>query len=95
MGAPEACPRCGAVRGGVPEPRQPLEALYEEVARIREIAERQDSERELAERQQAERETIARLTREVQMLRETVALLRGTTHRAAVSRPQRLRSPAA
>jgi hypothetical protein len=85
MGAPEACPHCGAVRGGVPEPRQPLEALYDEVARIREIA----------ERQQAERETIARLTREVQMLRETVALLRGTTHRAAAARPQRLRSPAA
>lgn len=94
MGAPESGPRCGAVRGsaadrsaGMPVPgqRRPLEALYEEVARIREIAERQESERE----------TIARLTREVQMLRETVARLRGTTHQGPATHPQRLRSPAA
>jgi hypothetical protein len=98
MGAgPEPCPHCGAMRdggvrgsgvcgGGVPERRRPLDALYDEVARIREIAERQESERE----------TIARLTHEVQMLRETVARLRGTSHRAAAAvRTQRLRTPAA
>ena len=84
MGAPEPCPRCGAVGAGGPERRMPLEALYHEVARIREIA----------ERQAAERETIAGLTREVQMLRETVARLRGTAHPAA-ARPQRVTSPAA
>jgi hypothetical protein len=84
MGAPEPCPRCGAAGAGVPARIGPLDALYHEVARIREIAERQE----------AEQETIAGLTREVQMLRETVARLRGTTHPAA-ARPQRVRSPAA
>jgi hypothetical protein len=83
MGAPEPCPRCGAVGIGERH-RQPLDALYHEVARIRAIAERQETERE----------TIAALTREVQMLRETVARLRGTNHPAA-ARPQRVRSPAA
>jgi hypothetical protein len=85
MGAPEPCPHCGTARSGVPERRSPLDALTAEVARIREIAERQGSERE----------TIDSLTREVQMLRETVARLRGTTHHAAAVRPQRLRTPAA
>jgi hypothetical protein len=92
MRASEPCPHCGAVQGGGSAPRGPLDALYEEVERIREIAERQESER-------ATRDTIARLTREVQALRETVALLRGTTHRAApgaAPRPrQHVRSPAA
>lgn len=87
MGAPEPCPHCGAVRDGEPERRGPLDALWAEVARIREIAERQESEQET--------ETIAALTREVQMLRETVARLRGTTHLAAAARPRRLTSPAA
>jgi hypothetical protein len=107
MGGSEPCPHCGAVRGAAPERRGPLEALYQEVARIREIAERQEAdrrpdprevERESAQsdRQAADRETIARLTREVQMLRETVARLRGTTHRAAAARPaHHVRSPAA
>jgi hypothetical protein len=85
MGAPEACPHCGAVRGDVTDPRGPMEALYDEVARIREIAERQQSDEEI----------IARLTREVQTLRETVALLRGTTHRAAATGGRRVHSPAA
>jgi hypothetical protein len=84
MGAPEPCPHCGAVGAGVPERLGPLDALYHEVARIRAIAERQETEQE----------TIAGLTREVQMLRETVARLRGTTHPAA-ARPQRVTSPAA
>lgn len=84
MGEPEPCPRCGAVGVGAPERIGPLDALYHEVARIREIAERQETEQEI----------IADLTREVQMLRETVARLRGTRHPAA-ARPQRVRSPAA
>jgi hypothetical protein len=84
MGAPEPCPRCGAAGAGAPRRIGPLDALYHEVARIRAIAERQETEQE----------TIASLTREVQMLRETVARLRGTTHPAA-ARPQRVPSPAA
>jgi hypothetical protein len=67
MGATEPCPHCGAARPD--SERNPLDALYREVARIREIAERQGPEQE----------TIARLSREVRMLRETVARLRGTT----------------
>jgi DNA repair exonuclease SbcCD ATPase subunit len=67
MGASEACPYCGTARPD--SERNPLDALYQEVARIREIAERQSPEQE----------TIARLSREVRMLRETVARLRGTT----------------
>ncbi|HEX6470108.1 MAG TPA: hypothetical protein VF069_13505 [Streptosporangiaceae bacterium] len=114
MGGSETCPHCGAVRGAVPERRGPLEALYQEIARIREIAERQETDRRPGPRDvehdsardpardsgrdpgQSDRETIARLTREVQMLRETVARLRGTTHRAATARPaHHVRSPAA
>jgi hypothetical protein len=68
----------------VPGSQSPLEALYQEVARIREIAERQSAE-----------ETIASLTREVQVLRETVARLRGTNYRAGVARTQPARSSAA
>ena len=76
MGAAEPCPHCGAVGRNAVE--QPLAALYQEVARIREIAERQHG---------GEQEIIASLSREVQMLRETVARLRGTTYRG-VGRPQ-------
>jgi hypothetical protein len=73
MGATEPCPHCGAARPD--SERNPLDALYQEVARIREIAERQS----IGERQGPEQETIASLSREVRMLRETVARLRGTT----------------
>jgi hypothetical protein len=71
-GVVKTCPYCGAADGDAadrPDPRrQALEALHREVARIREIAEQQSPEQE-----------IARLTHEVQLLRETVARLRGTT----------------
>jgi hypothetical protein len=83
MGASESCPHCGAVRGNAVD--QPLAALYQEVARIREIAEQRQQENA--------QETIASLTREVQMLRETVARLRGTTYRG-IARPQQVRTPA-
>jgi hypothetical protein len=82
MGAPEPCPHCGAVPRGAAE--QPLPALYQEVARIREIAEQQHGN---------EQEIIAGLTREVQMLRETVARLRGTGYRG-MSRTSQVRTPA-
>jgi hypothetical protein len=82
MGASESCPHCGAVPQGAAE--QPLAALYQEVARIREIAEQQHG---------SEQEIIASLSREVQMLRETVARLRGTGHRGMTRSPQ-VRRPA-
>ena len=85
MTEPTCCPYCGCPKEG------PLESLYREVARIREIAERQGTsgERALAAPQiAAAREPgdqsarsaarIDELTREVHELRTTVARLRGS-----------------
>lgn len=58
------CPYCGCPR------ESPLDSLYREVARIREIAERSAAGDEGAR--------IAELTREVDELRATVARLRGS-----------------
>jgi hypothetical protein len=71
MRSPEPCTHRGGVR------HDAIDALYSEVARIR----------ELAEQQRQDQETIERLTREVQMLREIVARTRGMSHRG-VPRPQ-------
>jgi hypothetical protein len=108
MGASARCPYCGAVRGDdasgpAGETRQAIDALYREVARIRELAEhpRTDSEparaacnghaqpateaaagaaAEAAGTAAGSRE--AALLREIALLRETVARLRGTSHAA-------------
>jgi hypothetical protein len=70
------CPHCGSpvlVAGQRPagEPASPLDSLYQEVRRIREIAEagRDESESRLR---------VEELTREVNELRATVARLRST-----------------
>lgn len=77
------CPYCGCPS------ESPLDALYREVARIREIAGRGGGDRSgppaprLAETREAEQSArtaarIAELTREVHELRATVARLRGS-----------------
>jgi hypothetical protein len=80
------CPHCGAAvpDGDVPggaaayagTGERGLGSLYQEVRRIREIAEARDA-REGSRR-------VAELTREVEELRATVARLRGTAMGAAV-----------
>jgi hypothetical protein len=85
MTEPARCPYCGCPREG------PLDSLYREVARIREIAERSGAAGDSARpgprvpvpRQPADQSTgstarIAELTREVDELRATVARLRGS-----------------
>ena len=80
------CPHCGAA---VPDGSEPggaaahpgtgergLGPLYQEISRIREIAEARDT-REGSRR-------VAELTREVEELRATVARLRGTAMGAAI-----------
>jgi hypothetical protein len=56
------CPRCGMIAGGT---AAALGALYDEVARLRRIAEQEAAARE------------AELLREIRLLQETVARLRG------------------
>ena len=85
MTEPACCPYCGCPR------KSPLDSLYREVARIREIAERSgvasDSARpgprvpeprEPADQGALNAARIAELTREVHELRATVARLRGS-----------------
>jgi len=85
MTEPARCPYCGCPR------ESPLDSLYREVARIREIAERSgvasDSARpgarvpeprEPADHSARSAARIAELTREVHELRATVARLRGS-----------------
>ena len=86
------CPYCGCPR------ENPLDSLYREVARIREIAERSGAAgdsarpgprvpepREPADQSASSAARIAELTREVHELRTTVARLRG----AALPAPAR------
>ena len=84
MTEPACCPYCGCPR------ESPLDSLYREVARIREIAERSAAvERarpvpravetgEPADQSARSAARIAELTREVHELRATVARLRGS-----------------
>jgi len=85
MTEPACCPYCGCPR------ESSLDALYREVARIREIAERSAAvgedagpgprvpvPREPAEQSAGSAARIAELTREVHELRTTVARLRGS-----------------
>ena len=71
------CPRCGTIAGGS---AAALDALYGEVARLRQIAERpradQDADDDLvlALKEAAARE--AELLRQIRLLQETVARLR-------------------
>lgn len=72
------CPQCGTIKGGAPAA---LDALYGEVARLRQLAEwlpraaRPDAEQERALHEARARETQMR--REIRLLQETVARLRG------------------
>jgi hypothetical protein len=83
MTEPSRCPCCGCPS------QSPLDLLYREVARIREIAERSDAAGSTrpapppaaaagpADQSAASAARIAELTREIQELRATVARLRG------------------
>ncbi len=76
------CPHCGTVRGGT---AAALDALYGEVAKLRQLAERPPSDQEAALKEAALKEAAikeaaareADLLREVRLLRETIARLRG------------------
>ncbi|MBV9380072.1 MAG: hypothetical protein JOY82_22270 [Streptosporangiaceae bacterium] len=88
MGASARCPYCGAVRGD--DAAAGIDALFREVARIRALAERAQPARERAQapesREAESREAESReaaLLREIAMLRETVARLRGSSHATA------------
>jgi hypothetical protein len=84
MTEPTRCPYCGCPA------ESPLESLYREVARIREIAERSDGGEsalravgvaavgERGDQSAHSAAKIAELTREVTELRATVARLRGS-----------------
>ena len=81
MTEPACCPYCGCPR------ESPLDSLYREVARIREIAERSVGDgpgprvpepRDPADQSASSAARIAELTREVHELRATVARLRGS-----------------
>jgi hypothetical protein len=68
------CPHCGAVKGGT---TAAIDALYREVSRIKDLAQRQrpapqDVTGDAAMAREAE------LLREIRLLRETVARLRGS-----------------
>jgi hypothetical protein len=89
MGASARCPYCGAVRGddaavrddaasgSTGETRQAIDALYREVARIRELAEHpRPAGTAPPHCDGGSREA---LLREIALLRETVARLRGTS----------------
>jgi len=76
------CPRCGMIAGGT---AAALDVLYGEVARLRQVAERPLADERAAERAdenhalalQAAAAREAELLREIRLLQETVARLRG------------------
>ena len=86
MSETAGCPHCGAAvpDGGAPggaaahpgTGERDLGSLYQEIRRIREIAEARDAG--------AGSRRVAELTREVEQLRATVARLRGTAMGTAV-----------
>lgn len=86
MSETASCPRCGAAvpDGGAPggaavhpgTGERDLGSLYQEIRRIREIAEARDAGEGSGR--------VAELTREVAELRATVARLRGTAMGAAI-----------
>lgn len=69
------CPHCGAIKGGT---AAAIDALYREVSRIKDLAQRQrPAPRDLTDDAAKARE--AELIREIRLLRETVARLRGSS----------------
>jgi flagellar motility protein MotE (MotC chaperone) len=83
------CPHCGAIKGGT---AAAIDALYREVSRIKDLAERrqpaaqdvtddaaQDVTDDAAKALDASRAREAELLREIRLLRETVARLRGSS----------------
>jgi predicted nucleic acid-binding Zn-ribbon protein len=75
------CPHCGAIKGGT---AAAIDALYCEVSRINDLAERQrPTPQDVTEAIEVTRELDAakareaELLREIRLLRETVARLRG------------------
>jgi hypothetical protein len=69
------CPHCGAIKGGT---AAAIDALYHEVSRIKDLAERQRQAPQDVTGDAKARE--AELLREIRLLRETVARLRGSSH---------------
>jgi hypothetical protein len=69
------CPHCGAVKGGT---AAAIDALYREVSRIKDLAQRQRSAPQDATGDAA-RAREAELLHEIRLLRETVARLRGSS----------------
>jgi hypothetical protein len=71
------CPHCGAIQGGT---AAAIDALYREVAKIKDLAERRPpAPGEAAEALAAAKAREAELLSEIRLLRETVARLRGGT----------------
>jgi predicted nucleic acid-binding Zn-ribbon protein len=75
------CPHCGAIKGGT---AAAIDALYREVSKIKDLAERrqsatQDVTDDAAKALDASQAREAELLREIRLLRETVARLRGSS----------------
>jgi len=70
------CPHCGAIKGGT---AAAIDALYREVSRIKDLAQRQrTAPRDVTEALDAAKAREAELLDEIRLLRETVARLRGS-----------------
>jgi predicted nucleic acid-binding Zn-ribbon protein len=74
------CPHCGAIIGGT---AAAIDALYREVSRIQDLAQRQqpapqDATQDATEAFEAAKAREAELLGEIRLLRETVARLRGS-----------------
>lgn len=71
------CPHCGAIKGGTDAA---IDALYHEVSRIKDLAERQQpAPQDVTEALDAAKARETELLREIRLLRETVARLRGSS----------------
>jgi predicted nucleic acid-binding Zn-ribbon protein len=70
------CPHCGAIKGGT---AAAIDALYREVSRIQDLAQRQQpAPQDATEAFEAAKAREAELLGEIRLLRETVARLRGS-----------------
>jgi hypothetical protein len=77
------CPHCGEIKGGA---AAAIDALYREVSRIKDLAERRPAPQDVTEALVAAKAREAELLREVRLLRETVARLRGSSREQALDR---------